>query len=109
VLQGYGEEVVNAWSNNLTCIYVWMAWWACNSFDGFLKILDGWHIRQFNLFHGMLVYIFLLLEHLVDGMVDLYVQLLYKIICFISICLSRMEISNYYISRNIYQQRFNRY
>jgi hypothetical protein len=58
VLQGYGEEVVNAWTNNLTSIYVWMAWWACNLFDGFLKILDGWLVRQFNLFHGVLVYKF---------------------------------------------------
>jgi hypothetical protein len=83
-----------------------MAWWACNLFDGFLKILDGWHVTQFNLFHGMLCYIFLLLEHLVDGMVDLYVGLLYKIIFFISNCLLRMKISNYYNSRNIYQHRF---
>jgi hypothetical protein len=52
------------------------------------------------------LYFFWLLEHLVDDMVDLYVLLLYKVICFISNCLSRIKISNYYISRNIYQQRF---
>jgi hypothetical protein len=46
-----------------------------------------------------------LLEHLVDAMVDLYVRLLYKIIYFISNCLSRIKISNYYIYRNIYQQQ----
>jgi hypothetical protein len=46
---------------------------------------------------------FFLLGHLVDGMVYLYVRLLYKIIYFISNCLSGMKISNYYIFRNIYQ------